>query len=122
MPSVMRQLTDIADRRKLFRMALFLIGAVLALSALALSALALSANAAASRVLIIPPDDGYGFGECLTAKSACGEIVANAWCEANGLDASKSFGRSEDFKSAAGEEGPKDIRPGSFFVTCGDKI
>jgi hypothetical protein len=118
----MRPLTDIADRRKLFRTALFLIGAVLALSALALSALALSANAAASHVLIIPSDDGYGYGECLTGKSACGEIVANAWCEANGLDASKSFGRSEDFKSTAGEEGPKDIRPGSFFVTCGDKI
>lgn len=117
MPFVMRPLIDIADRRNLFRIALFLIGAILALSALALSA-----HAAESRVLIIPPDDGYGFGECLTAKSACGEIVANAWCEANGLDASKSFGRAEDFRSAAGEERPKDIGPGSFFVTCGDKI
>jgi hypothetical protein len=73
MPFVMRPLIDIADRRNLFRIALFLIGAILALSALALSA-----HAAKSRVLIIPPDDGYGFGECLTGKSACGEIVADA--------------------------------------------
>ncbi len=117
MSSVMRLLFDIDRRRQFFRAVLFFISAVLALSAFALSA-----HAAAGRVLIIPPDDGYGFQECLTRKSACGEIVANAWCEANGLQASKSFGRTEDFRAVTGEEGPKDIGPGSFFVACGDKI
>ncbi len=104
-------------RRKLFRAVLFVISGVLVLFALAFSA-----KAAASHILVIPPDDGYGFQECLTTKSACGEIVANAWCEANGLKASKVFGRAEDFPLIAGEEKPADIGPGAFFVACGDKI
>jgi hypothetical protein len=104
-------------RRKLFRGVLFLIS-----GALALFALGISARAAPSHVLIIPPDDGYGFEECLMTKSACGTIVADAWCQANGLKASKAFGRTEDFAAIAGEEKPENIGPGAFFVACGDKI
>jgi hypothetical protein len=103
-------------RRKLFRAVLFLIG-----GALALLALGLSARAAGDHVLFIPPDDGYGFGECLTTKSPCGAIVADAWCEANGLKASKAFGRAEDF-APADQAQPPGIGPGAFFVACGDKI
>ncbi len=105
------------NRRKLFRVVLFLIG-----GALALFALGLSARAVDEHVLIIPPDDGYGLGDCLTSKSACGAIVADAWCEAHGLKASKSFGRAEDLREPAGAEQRADIGPGSFFVACGDKI
>ncbi len=107
----------LANRRKLFRVVLFLIG-----GALALFALGLSARAAGDHVLIIPPDDGYGFGDCLTTKSACGAVVADAWCEAHGLAASKSFGRAEDLAAPAEADRPADIGPGSFFVACGDKI
>jgi hypothetical protein len=103
-------------RRGLFRALLFLIG-----GALALLALGLSAQAAGDHVLIIPPDDGYGFGECLTAHAPCGAIVADAWCEANGLKASKAFGRAEDF-SPADQARPANTEPGAFFVACGDKI
>lgn len=103
-------------RRKLFRVVLFLIGA-----GFALLALGLAAKAGDSHVLIIPPDDGYDFQECLKTKSPCGEIVADAWCQANGLKASKAFGRAEDL--AAADEAPTGgIGPGSFFVACGDKI
>jgi hypothetical protein len=105
------------NRRALFRAVLFLIG-----GALALFALGLSARAADEHVLIIPPDDGYGFNDCLTTKSACGAVVADAWCEAHGLAASKSFGRAEDLATPAGADRPADIGPGSFFVACGDKI
>jgi len=107
------------NRRKLFRAVLFLIAGALALFAFGL-ALGPPARAASDHVLIIPPEDGYGFGECLTTKSACGAIVADAWCEAHGLKASKAFGRAEDL--AAGEESHSDIGPGSFFVACGDNI
>ncbi len=103
-------------RRKLFRAILFVISGILAMFALALSA------RAESHVLILPPDDGYGFQECLTAKTACGEIIANAWCEASGLKASKSFGRAEDLRARAGEDQPADAGPGSFYVACGDEI
>jgi hypothetical protein len=105
------------NRQKLFRLVLFLIG-----GALALFALGLAAKAADDHILIIPPDDGYGFQECLTTKSACGAIVADAWCQANGLKASKAFGRAEDLAAGANAQRPADIGPGSFFVACGDKI
>ncbi|ACK49116.1 hypothetical protein Msil_0134 [Methylocella silvestris BL2] len=102
------------QRQRLFRAVLFAMGGLLALFALAQSA--------SAQVLIIPENDGYGFDECLTTKSACGAVVADAWCEANGLKASKAFGRAEDFSAPPGEERPADIRPGSFFVACGEKI
>lgn len=105
------------NRQKLFRAVLFLIGA-----ALALLALGRAARAADDHILIIPPDDGYGFQECLTTKSACGAIVADAWCQANGLKASKAFGRTEDLSADTKGERPADVGPGSFFVACGDKI
>jgi hypothetical protein len=103
-------------RRKLFRAVLFLIGA-----ALALFALGVSAKASQDHVLIVPADDGYGFGECLMTKSACGAIVADAWCKANGLKASEAFGRAEDFAPASGQR-LAEAASGSFFVACGDKI
>ncbi|PNG27284.1 hypothetical protein CR492_04205 [Methylocella silvestris] len=98
----------------MFRVVLFALGGVMAVFALAQSA--------SAQVLIIPESDGYGFDECLTTKSACGAVVADAWCQANGLKASKAFGRAEDFSAPPGEERPADIQPGSFFVACGEKI
>ncbi|HUI22170.1 MAG TPA: hypothetical protein VLZ74_14145 [Methylocella sp.] len=95
-------------RRKLFRSVLFLLGGLSA------AALAIPAKADGSRTLIIPPNDGYGFEECLKAGSECGLIVADAWCKAHGFGASKSFGPQP--ASATG------AAPGSFQVTCGDRV
>ncbi|WP_156964405.1 hypothetical protein [Methylocapsa aurea] len=105
------------DRRKMFRAVLFLISGVLAVFALGISA-----RAAGTRILIIPPDDGYGFQECLASKSACGLVVADAWCEAHGLKASKSFGPADASGTAMDEERPANIKPGSFLVACGDAV
>lgn len=71
---------------------------------------------------MIPADDGYGFEGCLAAKSACGMIVADAWCEAHGLARSKSFGPAADITTAADDGRPSDIEPGAFLVTCGEPI
>lgn len=105
------------QRRKTFRAVLFIISGVLTVFAIGLSA-----KAAGSQILIIPPDDGYGFQECLAAKSACGLIVADAWCEAHGLAASKAFGRAEDITATMTEERPPNITPGSFIVACGEAV
>jgi len=104
-------------RRNLFRLVLFIISGVLAAFALGIPA-----KAAGTRILVIPSDDGYGFQECLSAKSACGLVVANAWCEAHGLKASISFGPVEDVVSATDAAPPANIRPGSFLVACGEAI
>lgn len=34
---------------------------------------------------VIQNDDGYGTSDCLTKGSACGKIVADAWCESKGF-------------------------------------
>jgi hypothetical protein len=95
------KLADIAfDRRKLFRLVLFFLSGILA--------------AIANRTLIIPPNDGYGFEECLKAGSGCGLVVADAWCKAHGFGASKSFGPED--------AGVADAAPSSFLVTCGDRF
>ncbi|MEJ0093741.1 MAG: hypothetical protein WDN46_09945 [Methylocella sp.] len=104
------------QRRKIFRAVLFLIGGILAVFAFGLSA-----KAAGTHILVIPADDGYGFQDCLTTKSACGLIVANAWCEAHGLKASSAFGRAEDIPATLGEGRPTDLAPGAFLVACGNK-
>lgn len=117
MSSKMLELTATNQRRKIFRTVLFTISGVLTVLALGLSA-----KAAGSHILIIPPNDGYGFQECLAAKSACGLLVADAWCEANGLAASKAFGRAEDITQMIAEEPPTNIKPGSFVVTCGEAV
>jgi hypothetical protein len=101
---------DIAfDRRKLFRLVLFVLSGILAAIAFAIPS-----RAEESRTLIIPPNDGYGFEECLKAGSQCGLVVADAWCKAHGFGASKSF-EPED-------TGAADAAPGSFLVTCGDRV
>ena len=97
------------DRRRIFRWVLFLLSGILAATALALPS-----RAAESRTLIIPSNDGYGFEECLKAGSQCGIIVADAWCKAHGFGASKSFGPEST--------GTADSAPGSFLVTCGDRV
>ncbi|HEX3496728.1 MAG TPA: hypothetical protein VHT02_06075 [Methylocella sp.] len=104
-------------RRKLFRLVLFLLGGILA--ALAFN---ISAGADESRTLIIPPNDGYGFDECLKAGSQCGLVVADAWCKAHGFAGSNSFGPADEAAGTMDDASGSSIRPGSFHVTCGDRV
>lgn len=51
------------------------------------------AKATVEKTFLIPSSDGYGVGDCLTTPgSACGQVVANAWCEAQGYAAAGSYG------------------------------
>lgn len=49
-------------------------------------------------VFVVPAQDGYDFGECLTGGGACGKIVANSWCETQG------YARAVSFEVAAPED------------------
>ncbi|MGI8569537.1 MAG: hypothetical protein ACR2KT_10930 [Methylocella sp.] len=102
------------DQFKLFRLVLFLLGGILA--ALALK---MPARADESRTLIIPPNDGYGFEECLKPGSKCGLVVADAWCRAHGFAGSNDFGPAA---AATDEASRSSIEPGSYHVTCGDRV
>lgn len=51
------------------------------------------APAHVEKTFLIPSSDGYGVGDCLTTPgSECGQVVANAWCEAQGYAAAGSYG------------------------------
>jgi hypothetical protein len=76
------------------------LGALLALVLTAHTALAASdgespvkAPGTVEKTFLIPSSEGYGVGDCLTnGESACGQVVANAWCEAQGFASAGSFG------------------------------
>lgn len=51
------------------------------------------ASSQMEKTFLIPASEGYGVGDCLTSgEGACGQVVANAWCEAQGFAAASSFG------------------------------
>lgn len=102
--------------RKLLRVMLFLVGAIVAGLAIKIPA-----GADESRTLIIPPNDGYGFEECLKAGSQCGLVVADAWCKAHGFAGSNGFGPADEAAATTGTS-RSNIEPGSFHVTCGDRF
>ena len=103
-------------RRKLFRLVLFFLGGILAAFAIRMPA-----RADESRTLIIPPNDGYGFEECLKAGSQCGLVVADAWCKAHGFAPSETFGPADETASVTDGVSPS-LEPGSFHVTCGNRV
>lgn len=54
-----------------------------------------SEASASEATFLVPANDGYGIAECLTAGLACGHIVANSWCEAQGYARAISFRQVE---------------------------
>jgi hypothetical protein len=70
--------------------------AVLASAAASFALLANDTRAAtpADATFFVAANDGYGVAECLTSGSECGQVVADAWCEAQGYTRASSFGRT----------------------------
>jgi hypothetical protein len=85
----------------------FLLG-VLPMSFFAASGLFLSIahtpQAGIDNMLLIPSNDGYGLSDCVADGKPCGKIVADAWCQANGHQSARSFGRAASISSAAVSE------------------
>jgi hypothetical protein len=103
------------NQRKFFRCTLLLV------SGLAIWGLVSSAShAQESHILVIPEQDGYGFHECMNTDSACGHIIADAWCEAHGFAAARAFGRAEDITATLSEATRSNVTPNTFIVACKD--
>jgi hypothetical protein len=47
---------------------------------------------------MVPAADGYGVAECLISSQACGQVVADTWCEAQG------YARAAYFKQVTPNE------------------
>lgn len=101
-------------RRKLavLGLALVLTGGAVTLSALPIATT--QAVASVGPTFVVPSNDGYGIAECVASGSACGQVVADAWCEAQGFARSASFGMAEI--SATASFGAAAARP--ISVTC----
>lgn len=106
-------------RRTTFRILLFVIGGIALVSALRATA-----DATPGHLLIIPTEDGYGVETCLTSDAACGRVVADAWCQANGHANAEAYGRAgdriKDLASSRDEAQLKSLRPDSLVVSCTD--
>jgi hypothetical protein len=76
------------------------------------------ARAGETHRLVIAANDGYGVEDCLAESGDCGQVVADAWCEAHGHGAAVSYGPASRFtglvatKIAATSE--------DYVVNCGD--
>jgi hypothetical protein len=93
----------------------------LAFCALAAGLSRVPVRAESATTFVIPANDGYGLGECLTGGKPCGRIVADAWCEAHGQGPARAFGRAEDITASIANVSMKDAAaPGSIIVSCGE--
>ena len=80
------------------------------------------APASVEKTFLIPSSDGYGVGDCLTTPgSECGQVVANAWCEAQGYSVAGSYGvaAADEYTGAIEQPAaPPTERP--IRITCQD--
>jgi len=71
-----------------------------------------NASADETSTYVIAAASGYGVEDCLGEGGECGQVVADAWCEAHGRGAAVKFGRSNSPADDAA------FRP--YFIICGN--
>lgn len=109
-----------SDYRKILEAAVSIAAALIVVSSMKVSA-----QAQTNHMLVIPASDGYGFDECMSqGTKTCGQVIADAYCEAHGMSASLSYGRAEDITAsvptAADAKPAIKVEPGSYVVNCKD--
>ncbi len=75
------------------------------------------------KTFLIPASEGYGVGDCLTnGETSCGQVVANAWCEAQGFAAAASFGVAEQDEYTGAIPVAPVVKPADrpIRITCQD--
>jgi hypothetical protein len=107
--------------RRRFAM-LGLVGSVLAGAMLLGMPAGFSGEAPLSATFVIPADDSYGVAECTTA--ACGKVVADQWCVAQGFTRSLSFGETDKTEVTGSIQATRMVRSSlpenrPISITCG---
>lgn len=75
------------------------------------------------KTFLIPAEEGYGVGECLSGgPSECGQVVANAWCESQGYASAVNYGvAAQDEYTGAIPAAPIPAPPARpLRITCQD--
>jgi hypothetical protein len=75
------------------------------------------AQAAPNNRFLVPGNDGYGIAECLAEGGACGQAVADSYCEAQGFKQGALSYRdvSAEITATTVKRGP---RPSAFAIEC----
>jgi hypothetical protein len=84
----------VQTKRSTMRRALAMLGmgTVVFFAAASLTLLPNGSQASSTQAtFMVPAADGYGVAECLITNQACGQVVANAWCEAHGYTKAVSY-------------------------------
>ena len=76
-----------------------------------------SARAAELQQFVIPANDAYGVQDCLAEGSECGQIVADAWCQAHGRGSAQSFGPQSAFIGVGATK--ISTAPEPYVINCG---
>lgn len=66
---------------------------------------------------VIRNDDGYGTSDCLSKATACGKIVADAWCEAKGFGKAVAF-RPVEPTEVTNSTGRANTVADAFLISC----
>ena len=74
-------------------------------------------RAAGSHDYEIAANDGYGLEDCLAAGSDCGQVVADAWCEAHGHGHALAYGLRSAIE---GRATPVSAVDEPYVIKCGD--
>ncbi len=72
---------------------------------------------AASHDFVIAANDGYGVQECLAQAGPCGQVVADAWCEAHGEGRALRYGPQSAIAGRATNIASTDE---PYVISCGD--
>ena len=59
---------------------------------------------------VIAAASGYGIEDCLGQGGECGQVVADAWCQAHGQGAALKFGQEINYAPS--------IEAAPYFITC----
>jgi hypothetical protein len=78
---------------------------------------AIGAAGDGTHAFVVTANDGYGVEDCLAGTNECGQVVADAWCEAHGRGTAISFGLQSSFSSAATKVSATSE---PYIINCGD--
>lgn len=68
---------------------------------------------------MVPAADGYGVAECLISNQACGQVVADTWCEAQGYARAVSFRQIEPAEVTGSiQKASLERRHAPISITC----
>ena len=100
------------SKQPAFTVVSWLLGIIVSAGALS------GARAGETHALVIAANDGYGVQDCLAEAGECGQVVADAWCEAHGHGAAVSFGPASRFTTVVATKIA--LMPETYVINCRD--